>query len=58
MTLLLRGSLLVILEGTQVRMSDDHLPVPFWPQALLWSVMTLFFGLFVGIVLQGRRLAG
>ena len=42
------------LEGTSIRvMGPDHQTVPFLLQALLWSGLSLFLGLFLGLIMQG-----
>ena len=43
------------LEGTEMRIASDEVtPLPYWSQLTLWSSLTLFLGVFVGLVLQGR----
>jgi hypothetical protein len=41
------------LQGTANSISNGH-PIPFLPQAILWASLSLFLGVFLGLVLQGR----
>ena len=41
------------LEGTDARIARDQ-ALPLGPQVLLWGSLSLFLGIFLGLVLQGR----
>lgn len=48
---------LFTLEGTPSRQQASGAALPFWPQVLLWASLSLFLGLFLGLILQGRGVA-
>ena len=45
---------LVTLQGTPTRLGPGGEPIPFLAQTLLWGSLSLFLGLFFGLILQGR----
>lgn len=47
--------LLWSLDGTSSRMTHGQ-PIPFVSQWMLWTSLSQFLGLFLGLVVQGRRL--
>jgi hypothetical protein len=51
------GLILASLEGTSIR-GQANAPYPFVPQVALWASMSLFLGIFIGLVAQGRSAAG
>jgi hypothetical protein len=48
---------LTSLEGTSIR-GQANAPYPFVPQVALWASLSLFLGIFIGLVAQGRSAAG
>lgn len=51
------GLVLTSLEGTSIR-GQANAPYPFVPQVALWASLSLFLGIFIGLVAQGRSAAG
>jgi hypothetical protein len=49
------AALLWMVSGTDLR--PDGTAIPFASQAILWGSLSLFLGLFLGLMLQGRRFA-
>jgi hypothetical protein len=44
------------LDGTAIREPELGEVIPFLPQLALWSSLALFFGVFMGLILGGRRI--
>lgn len=47
---------LLTLTGSPIRVADDGRDIPFGPQLLLWTALSMVLGILLGVVLQGRSL--